>query len=113
MAPLRVLLTTDLHGRLTPAQALRLGELRREHHALLFDAGDALPAPNISPWPGSTAVLRGLNEAGCAAMTLGNREFFFRRSGLARKTRAAQFPVLAANLSCPAWGGLPARQAGG
>jgi 2',3'-cyclic-nucleotide 2'-phosphodiesterase (5'-nucleotidase family) len=98
MAHLRVLLTADLHGRLTREQARRLAEARRDYGALLLDAGDALTAPNVLVWPWDEPILRPMNEAGYAAMTLGNREFFFRRRGLERKTRPARCLVLAANL---------------
>jgi 2',3'-cyclic-nucleotide 2'-phosphodiesterase (5'-nucleotidase family) len=98
MATLSLLCTTDWHGRLTPARARRLRALREERRALLLDCGDALTAPNILLWPWPEGVLRRMNEAGYDAMAAGNREFFFRRSGLLRKTRPANFPVLAANL---------------
>ena len=98
MAPLRILLTADLHGRLSREQAARLREARENYGALLLDAGDALTAPNVLVWPWDEPVLRRMNEAGYDAMTLGNREFFFRRRGLERKTRPAGFPVVAANL---------------
>lgn len=98
MGHLRILLTADLHGRLSREQARRLGEARRDYGALLLDAGDALTAPNVLVWPWDEPILRRMNEAGYSAMALGNREFFFRRSGLLRKTRPAQFPILAVNL---------------
>ena len=75
-----------------------MSEARRDYSALLLDAGDALTAPNVLVWPWEEPVLRRMNEAGYDAMTLGNREFFYRRRGLDRKTRAANFLVLAANL---------------
>jgi 5'-nucleotidase len=98
MPPLRILLTADLHGRLSRGQARRLREVRENYAALLLDAGDALTAPNVLVWPWPEPVLRRMNEAGYDAMTRGNREFFFRRRGGERKTRPAGFPVLAANL---------------
>ncbi len=98
MGHLRILLTADLHGRLSREQARRLGEARGDHGALLLDAGDAITAPNVLVWPWDEPVLHRMNEAGYGAMVLGNREFFFRRTGLLRKTRPARFLVLAANL---------------
>jgi 5'-nucleotidase len=87
-----------MHGRLSRAQARRLSEARRDYGALLLDAGDAVTALNVLVWPWDEPVLRRMNEAGYDAMTRGNREFFFRRRGLERKTRPASFPMLAANL---------------
>lgn len=98
MGHLRILLTADLHGRLSREQARRLGEARRDYNALLLDAGDALTAPNVLVWPWDEPVLSRMNGAGYSAMALGNREFFFRRRGLLRKTRPAHFLILAVNL---------------
>lgn len=98
MAPLCLLLTADLHGRLTRTQARWLADRRRELAALLLDAGDAVTAPNVLVWPWDEPIVPRMNEAGYDAMARGNREFFFRRSGMERKTRAARFPVLGVNL---------------
>ncbi|MGD9495846.1 MAG: metallophosphoesterase [Armatimonadota bacterium] len=98
---LTIIHTADLHNRLDRARAEALGFLRERTGALLLDSGDAIGAPNICVRP-SEPVLELMNQAGYAAMALGNREFFFRRSGLVHKTRGARFPVLCANL-------LPAR----
>ncbi len=107
MAALRLLLTADLHGRLTRGQVERLGQARREHAALLLDAGDAVTAPNVLVWPWDEPILPRMNAAGYAAMARGNREFFFRRRGMLRKTRTAQFPLLAANLRTREGGDAP------
>jgi 2',3'-cyclic-nucleotide 2'-phosphodiesterase (5'-nucleotidase family) len=98
MATLSLLCTTDWHGRLTRETAQRLRALREERQALLLDCGDAVSAPNVLVWPWEERGLRRMNEAGYDALGAGNREFFFRRAGLLRKTRPAAFPVLAANL---------------
>ena len=98
MACLHIILTADLHGRLTREQAQRLAAARREYDALLLDAGDAVTAPNVLVWPWDEPIVPRMNEAGYDAMARGNREFFFRRRGMERKLRAARFPVLAANL---------------
>ncbi|HEY3396351.1 MAG TPA: metallophosphoesterase [Armatimonadota bacterium] len=101
MARLSLLHTTDLHGCLTPEQASRLREMRRDRAALLLDSGDALTAPNVAYKPWTEPVLLRMNEAGYDAMAAGNREFYFRQRGLRRKTREAAFPVLCANLRGP------------
>jgi len=106
MAALTLLCTTDLHGRLSLAQAHRLRALREERGALLVDCGDALTAPNVLIWPWTERVLTSMNAAGYAALGAGNREFFFRHRGLRHKTAAARFPILAANLD--SLGGQPA-----
>ncbi len=98
MAALHILLTADLHGRLRREQARRLAEMRRKYEALLLDAGDAVTAPNVLVWPWEEPIVPRMNEAGYDAMVRGNREFFFRRRGMGRKTRAAGFPVLGLNL---------------
>lgn len=90
--------TADLHNRLDRRRAQRLRELKEQRRALLLDCGDALAAPNIIAFPWSEPALRWLNEAGCDAMCLGNREYAWYRGGLLRKTGAARFPVLATNL---------------
>jgi len=99
MGALTLLCTTDLHGRLTSTFAQRLRAIREKRQALLVDCGDAVTAPNVLVWPWAEAVLARMNEAGYHALGAGNREFFFRRQGLLRKTATATFPVLAANLT--------------
>ncbi|NLO05354.1 MAG: hypothetical protein GX131_05935 [candidate division WS1 bacterium] len=94
---LRILHTADLHDRLDRARSEALGFLRDRTGALLLDSGDAVGAGNVYV-RAREPVIEEMNRAGYAAMALGNREFFFRRSGLIRKTAAAHFPVLAANL---------------
>ena len=98
MATLTVLHTADLHSRLTPAMVRRLQALREEYSALLLDSGDALEVPNVVVPIFTPAVLSRMNQAGYAAMALGNREYFFRRRGLIRGMSSAQFAVLSANL---------------
>ncbi len=98
MATLTVLHTADLHNRLTEAAARRLQALREEHSALLLDSGDALAVPNILVPIFAPAVLTRMNQAGYAAMALGNREYFFRKRWLIRGMAPADFAVLTANL---------------
>lgn len=98
MTPLVVLHTSDLHNHLGLAQAGRLRNLRVEHQALLLDSGDAIWAGNVFVKPGPEPAIRRMNEAGYHAMAVGNREYFFRATGMLMKTAEARFPVLCANL---------------
>ena len=91
--------TSDFHGRLKPAVAEQIAELRRERPgALLLDAGDAIAAGNLGFSPGGEPILRLMAEVGYGAMAMGNRESHPNRQVLERKLRDAAFPVLAANL---------------
>lgn len=94
---LTILHTADLHSRLDAERAEALKFLREKVGALLLDSGDAVAAGNIYVRP-TEPVLERMNLAGYHAMAVGNREYFFRRSGMLRKTRAADFTVLCANL---------------
>jgi 2',3'-cyclic-nucleotide 2'-phosphodiesterase (5'-nucleotidase family) len=97
---LTILHTADFHGSLTLEKAERLREMKEDYgDCLLLDSGDALRSGNVMVplRPEPTPEL--MNLAGYDAMCLGNREYFFRRSGLLRKTRAAEFAVMAANLA--------------
>jgi 5'-nucleotidase len=98
--PLCMLQTTDLHNHIGLQMAGRLHHLRTENQALLVDCGDAIWAPNILVKPGPEEAIQRMNEAGYAAMAMGNREFFFRALGMMMKTAGARFPVLSANLIC-------------
>ncbi len=94
---LSVVHTADMHDCLDRPRAEALGLLRQQAGALLLDSGDAVGAGNVYVRL-REPVLGRMNEAGYHAMAVGNREFFFRRSGMIRKTRGAQFPVLSANV---------------
>jgi 2',3'-cyclic-nucleotide 2'-phosphodiesterase (5'-nucleotidase family) len=93
-----ILHTSDFHNHIGLQQAGRLRALRQESRALLLDSGDAIWAGNVFVKPGPEHAIRRMNEAGYDAMGLGNREFFFRSTGLVAKTVEARFPVLCANL---------------
>lgn len=94
---LTIIHTSDLHDRLDDTQAEALGFLRESASALLLDSGDAVGAGNIYVRRREPIIER-MNRAGYHAMAAGNREFFFRKTGMIAKTRAAQFPVLASNV---------------
>ena len=97
MASLALVHTADMHNRLTRAGAERLAELREQNQALLVDSGDAIAAPNICVRRREPTIEL-MNEAGYTAMVAGNREYFFRKRGMIRKTQAAKFAVVSANL---------------
>ncbi len=94
---LTIIHTADLHGRLDRRGAEALRFLAEQTGALLLDSGDAIAAGNVYV-RADEPVLEAMNAAGYHAMAMGNREFFFRRAGLVRKTGQARFPVLAANV---------------
>jgi 2',3'-cyclic-nucleotide 2'-phosphodiesterase (5'-nucleotidase family) len=99
-ALLTILHTNDFHNRLTEAQAHRLRLLHDSlgGNGLLLDAGDAVASGNITYRPGGEPILQQMSEIGYAAMTVGNREFHFTRTGFLCKLSLASFPVLCANL---------------
>ncbi len=96
---LTIIHTADFHARLTPEKAQRLRHMKVQHeNCLLLDTGDAVRAGNVwfTLWPDATLQL--MSQAGYDAMALGNREYFFRKSIMARKIAPARFPVLSSNL---------------
>jgi len=86
-----------MHSRLTAQAAQQLREVREQHHALLLDSGDAIRALNVTVRR-SEPIIELMNIAGYTAMTIGNREYFFRKRGMLHKTRAADFAILSANI---------------
>lgn len=92
--------TNDFHNRLTEAQANRLRLLRDSVGAngLLLDAGDAISSGNVTFRPGGEPILEQMTAIGYDAMTVGNREFHFTRSGFHCKLFRAGFPILCANV---------------
>lgn len=98
MMPLAVIHTSDMHNHLGLVEAGRLRNLRVERQALLLDSGDAIWAGNVFVKPGPEPAIRRMNEAGYHAMAMGNREYFFRATGLLMKTAEARFPVVCSNL---------------
>ena len=98
MPDLCIIHTSDLHDHLTPEKAAALRALKEEHEALLIDSGDAVRAPNVAVMPWRERAISLMNEAGCDAMGLGNREYFYRNRGMAWKTGHARFPRICSNL---------------
>lgn len=98
MPELRIIHTSDFHDRLTREKAACLRRLKEEHDALLIDCGDAIRAPNVAVMPWRERAIPLMNEAGYDAMGLGNREYFFRQSGMRWKWGHAAFPTVASNL---------------
>ena len=94
---LRFIHTNDLHGKLTPERAVRLGELRKEND-LYFDSGDSILAGNLAlpfrheaVWP----LLKGLD---CTASVPGNRESHPLAAAFRAKLAGVEHPVLCGNL---------------
>ncbi len=98
MTALKIIHTSDLHGKLNQRRAEALGFWREQSAALLLDSGDAISAGNVYVRPGREPAIEMMNLAGYQAMAVGNREYFFRKRGLLRKTAHAKFAVLSANL---------------
>ncbi|WP_324753814.1 bifunctional 2',3'-cyclic-nucleotide 2'-phosphodiesterase/3'-nucleotidase [Roseovarius sp. Pro17] len=130
-AGLRLLGTTDLHAHLMaydyyadagdqPYGLTRIATLIRAartevRNTLLFDNGDALQGTPMgdlttgqdNEWPGANPVIDAMNRLHYDAATLGNHEFNFGLSWLARTLRDADFPFTCANIS-PVEGRAPA-----
>ncbi|MCL5283730.1 MAG: metallophosphatase [Armatimonadetes bacterium] len=100
MADLTILHTNDLHNHLTDVQAAKIKQHRASipGFSLLFDAGDAISAGNITYHRDGEPILQRLNDVGYDAMVIGNREFHFTTNGFVAKIKDAHFPVLCANL---------------
>ena len=108
MLTLRLIHTNDFHHRLNAEGIARLRAVLSDPEApptLYLDAGDAVRAGNVGVSLGGEPTLRALGGLGCAAMTLGNREFHVSRPVFAKKIADADFPVLCANLRSKSPGG--------
>jgi 5'-nucleotidase / UDP-sugar diphosphatase len=98
---LTILHTADLHGGRDGARE-RVSQLLGHYtDALWLDSGDALQAPNLSFGLTWESTFEWMSELGCRAMALGNREFELTQGSLARKLRAACFPIVCTNLVVP------------
>lgn len=99
MAKSVLLLTGDLHGRLSAEAETRIAELRAESKdTLLLDAGDAVEAGNLGPGSPKSPILIRMSALRYDAMAMGNRESHPFLDVLKRKLASASFPVLSANL---------------
>lgn len=89
----QIIHTNDLHNHF-PDKALK-----RIHQpgALILDSGDAIAGSNLV-YRKREPILRQMREFGYHAMALGNREFHYVRSVMARRFQEAQFPILSANV---------------
>jgi 2',3'-cyclic-nucleotide 2'-phosphodiesterase (5'-nucleotidase family) len=113
-----ILHTSDLHGRIHPADALddrdlggglaRVATVVRTVRAegrslLLLDSGDTIQgspdqALAFAREPGGTdPIVEAMNLSGYDAMAVGNHDFDFGRERLAVSQRQARFPMLSAN----------------
>ncbi len=123
---LTILHTSDLHGRVSPQDALadkdfgeglaRVAAAARKIRAegrptLLLDSGDTIegsPEQAIAFAPEATGpdpIIAAMNRVGYDAMAVGNHEFDFGRERLERSRREARFPFLSGNIE---EGGRPA-----
>ena len=107
MSHITILHTNDSHNKLTPEIARRIREIKDSAGALYLDAGDAIWAGNVYFRPSGEPALDYLEEAGCDAMTVGNREFHFTQTGFASKLSRGAFPKLCANIRSQKEGTLP------
>jgi 5'-nucleotidase / UDP-sugar diphosphatase len=102
MSALTIFHTCDLHGRLDADRAAAIRKICEAHPgSLLLDAGDAVCAGNLSPGLRSERILPLMAETGYTAMAMGNRETHPVWSGVRRKLRGLQFPILSSNLFSP------------
>ncbi len=97
MPEIRIIHTSEFLDCLTPEKAALLRRLKEEHGALLIDAGDAVRALNVTVMPWRERAVGLMNAAGYDAMGLGNREYFFRQSGMRWKTGHAGFARVSSN----------------
>ncbi len=102
--PIRIVHTNDWHNGWSDARLEALREFLTPE-TLYLDAGDAIKAGNVGVSLGGEPILDKLSGLGCAAMTLGNREFHVSRPLLQKKIAAARFPVLCANIRSKTEGG--------
>jgi 2',3'-cyclic-nucleotide 2'-phosphodiesterase (5'-nucleotidase family) len=113
--PLRVLLSADEHGWLSPLLDKNAGVLRGGIHAaagamraegytkdgpgwLLLSAGDMWTGPFETTVLEGAPMTAAMGHLGYRAAAVGNHEFDFGQHALARQASAASFPFLGANL---------------
>lgn len=113
--PLRVLLTTDEHGWLSPWLDKKAGILRGGIHAaagamraegyvkdgpgwLLLSAGDMWTGPFETTVLEGAPMVSAMHHLGYRAAAVGNHEFDFGQHALVERSRSAGFPFLGANL---------------
>lgn len=78
MARITIFHTSDMHNKLTPAQAEVLHTLKSANPgSLMFDSGDAIWAGNVFWRPGGEPILDMMNAVPYDALCMGNREFHF------------------------------------
>lgn len=94
---LTVLHTNDFHGTLRGDLFSRLSELRA-HSDLYFDSGDAIKTGNLGVPLKPEAVWPLLDDLGCNASVLGNRETHVLESAFRAKLAGSRHPILCANL---------------
>ncbi len=110
-----ILHTNDVHGRGMVASGAfgyaRIAQLKKNVEALgasvlLLDAGDASQGTPLVNLSYGKAAMEFMNAAGYDAMTVGNHEFDWGLDNLLQHREAAQFPLLAANITDKVSGAL-------
>jgi 5'-nucleotidase/UDP-sugar diphosphatase len=121
---LRVLLTTDEHGWLSPLHDKKNGVWRGGIHAaaaamraegyekgapgwMLMSAGDMWTGPFETTVLEGAPMTEAMNHLGYRAVAVGNHEFDFGQGSLAERAHQASFPFLGANLVQEATGQPP------
>ncbi len=96
--------TNDLHGNVNRSDtAIGLAQVAAIRastpNALLVDAGDATQGASFATISKGADVIEVMNAAGYDAMAAGNHEFDYGADVLLANAAAAQFPILAANVT--------------
>lgn len=114
--PFRIYYINDFHGFANPSQppgtpaqqggaawlAARLQTFRAEQPGLFLAAGDMIQGDTWTNFSQGHSTIALLNALHLDAMVTGNHEYDFGQEVLTQRTREAQFPLLAANVT-----GLP------
>lgn len=96
---LRILHTSDFHGRLSPPLVNLLGPLR-DQADLFFDCGDCIKTGNLGVPLGQEPVWDRLASLRVSASVLGNRETHPLQAAFEAKIRGATGPILVGNMFC-------------
>lgn len=89
--------TNDFHGTLNSARAAKLRALKPEG-GLYFDSGDCIKTGNLGFPTRREPAWELLDQAGCDASVLGNRETHVIAAAFRAKTEGHSHPLLCANL---------------
>jgi 5'-nucleotidase / UDP-sugar diphosphatase len=101
--------TNDIHGQLLSRNGVGgiaeiAAVIRREKPDLILDAGDFTTGTFLADEFKGLPTIQAMNQIGYTASTIGNHEFDHGQSALRMNLRAANFPVLSANIKAPVRG---------